>query len=365
MEETGGCPVKRAFFAKDQAARSAFAARCVSQHKGVLFYLCPKRRIKECPIIHPHQMTIAYEDLTKTSIWLKVNSLVGADAALVLDSPSRYPKITSEKVLYLQRLSMQMQIEKKVIVDLVPFTKDVQYLYTPFSYLNRNILGYPHYYAFRENYDEEYEGLHVRAHDHDVLAKKISRVAEINYPWFLCRERHLVECPVTPSEAEAYERKKENLFSTEKSGPRIVTALADFVHAFESRGRALLQYLQGMSGEIRVFTNLASYATRLRGLLRNFGNIRVCSYEMHRGSLDGVAHLVYFESPIQKSYLLLDLEALAEDECTVHHFRGNTKVDRYLYDEWKKEAEQIDAFCRTFWSVTHGWKEAVSSQECL
>jgi len=290
--------------------------------------------------------------MTKREHWLHIHSIIGPDSVLILENPSRYPKITSEKFRHLYRLCMQ--VEHRAIVDIVPFTLDVQYLYTPYCYLGRDILGYAHYYAFRENYYEVGEdGLVHSAHDMDVLARKIAPVSSIDYDGFLCRSRQTIRFESTPDEHDAYAQRKAELFTKEKSPQRIVTRLADTAHAMDSRMEAMLDLLSGLHGDTLVYTNLSTYAKRAQQAARIAGFKRAWATSYQVGSLRPVENVIYLESPIVKSYFLLDAESRLPRDCNVYHLLGDMKVDQYLYGELEHELEQIDALTCELYKETH------------
>jgi hypothetical protein len=328
-----------AFFSRSPAARHAFVREFLTEKAeahDLVLYLCPKKSVAEARGAHPGAHVVSYEALTQRETWLRVNALVSPRLALVLERPSRYPKITSTKVQYIQKLAMQTRI--RAVVDVVPFTLATEYVYTPYSYLGRALLGYPHYYAFRENYAElAPDGRRVRAHDPDVIARKVAPVSHIEYECFT-RPRETVECPVTPEEAARYAALRAELFARERSPQRIVTALADLVHAFDSRLERLREYASGLDGPVLALTNLGTYAEQARRV----AGVRAVSYQGFVGVPEGTAHVIYLESPIVKSYLLLDVEAALPPGVEVHHFRGDSKVDLYLAGRLDRELGQID-----------------------
>lgn len=320
---------------------------CTKQHNSAV-YLCPKQILSYAPK-GDGIYSFSYESLVERETWLNINAMVDTDTAMIIDCPSRYPKITSEKTKMIQRLSMRLK--KKAVTDIVPFTLDIEYLYTPWSFLGRSILGFQHYYAFRENYEEiDDDGNIVSAHDHRNLSRKIKPYVHIEYDAFLQPDRKLIECPATEEEHGAYAKKKAELFKKYNTPQPIVTRLADFTHAMQSRTDRLLDLLTSddCNGETVVFCNLASYAKRAHAAVKKTGrsNVTVTSYQAHYQRLSDVANCIYFESPIVKCYLLQDVEALLPNGCRVFHFRSDNKVDLYLYDQMMNELSQIDGFTR-------------------
>lgn len=354
-----------AFYSKRRATKDAFIRNFIADTGGTAVFVYPKNRRDEVPDL-PGVYCVAYEDVTKTATWLHINSIMDDSSTLVFENPSRYPKITSEKFGYLKRLSMQ--VAHKAIVDIVPFTLDTEYLYTPLAYLDRGILGYAHYYAWRENYHERDDHGVVRAaHDPDVIAPRLAQVARIDYRRFLCANRTTVNVQTTPGEHESYAAKKAELFAEYTSPQKIVTRLADYMHAFESRRQALYQLLP-LPGRTVIYTNLSSYATRLSADLKAQGlhkNVTVTSYQT--GDNSDADNCIYFESPIVNSYYLLDAESKLPEAAHVYHFLSDAKVDRLLYDTVTSELGQIDELTQELWYEQENRErlQGLSNEECL
>lgn len=339
-----------ALYSKDQAEKNQFIRDFAKDSEGPVIHVFPKN-MRHKSVQLPGLVSVTYEDVTERDTWLRVNSLISPNATLIFENPSRYPKATTPKSRALRRLSMQ--VKRKALVDIVPFTLDVQYLYAPLSYLSRGILGYAHNYAFRENYQEMDEGGVIRsAHDFDVLANKMKSVCRITYNGFLCSSRQLVECPATPAEHNCYQERRMELFAKEKNPGRIITRLADTVHAFESRTTALMDLLSELHGRTVVYCNLTSYARRVEAAAKQAGFvIKGASYQV--GAQDTFDNVIYFESPIVNSYYLLDAEAALCPDSRVYHFRGDTKVDLYLYGQIDHELNQIEGLTRELYRVSH------------
>lgn len=343
--------MRAAFYSKDPEAKTEFFSQfLVDSSAKVAIFVYPKNRKKE--MVTPsapgcHVVTISYEDVTKTREWLYVNSLIGHETALLLYNPSRYAKITSPKVQALQRLEKGLDL--KAIADIVPFTMDVQYLYTPLSFLGRDILGYPHYYAFRENYHERDELGHIRnSHDFDVLAPKVATVGEIDYQQFLVtRPRQIVEHDCTAAELAQYDEARNALFAADSFSPQVtITKLADMAHAFESRAEVLLDTLSQCQGQTIIYCNLSSYAKRAQSVAKKagFNNAIATSYQV--GACRDFDSCIYLESPIVKGYFLLDAESRLPQHCQVYHIVGSSKVDRYLFGLSQHETTQINEFTK-------------------
>jgi hypothetical protein len=341
-----------ALYSKNCDSKQSFVSDFVADERGPILYVYPKN-MEGQRLTLPNAYGVTYEDIDKRDTWLHINALIGDSTILIMENPSRYPKATTPKSRTLRRLSMQ--VKTKAIVDIVPFTEDIQYLYTPLSFLDRSILGYAHYYAFRENYQEmDDSGVIRSAHDYDVLADKMKSVCRIDYDGFLLRSRTVVDCPVTAGEFAQYATRKDELFSVEKSPQRIVTRLADTAHAFQSRTTRLLEVLAECHGQTLVLCNLASYAKRAQSAAKaaNFRNVVATSYQVAmREDVAGFDNVVYLESPIVNSYYLLDVEAALPSHCNVYHFRGDAKVDQYLYGEIDRELRQIHGLTKELYCV--------------
>lgn len=376
----------QAFFSKSPQARRRFIEGWLAQKSGrTALHLHPKNLPRER--YAQGVVLAAYEDITKTDVWLRINSLISDDTFLILENPSRYPKITSEKVKFLRRLSMRFRGER-IITDIVPFTLSVEYLYTPYSYLGREILGYPHWYAFRENYQEiDASGQVVNGLDFPVLAGKAAPVTAIDYAHFLAQDRATVCFSETAAEHARYAEKKTQLFDDwDKKGEdgentgvaagppqKIVTRLADRAHAFSSRRDCLVdtvrQLLDETPGQVIAVTNLQSYAQEAQRLLKAAGlpdRARVTSYQIGAEKTDWshAGAVVYAESPIVHSFYRLDIEAALPPGCKTRTLLGTTGVDKYLHDLITDETTQIDNFCSALHaSVSHLRSSATSADK--
>ena len=117
------------------------------------------------------------------------------------------------------------------------------------------------------------------------------------------------------------------LRAKEKNPSRIVTRLADITHAFGSRTDALLDLLAVIPERAVIYVNLQDYANRIRAALKAAGLSRhtVTSYQV--GHTDPADVVVFHESPIVKSYFLLDAEARVNPGGRVYHMLSDAKVD--------------------------------------
>lgn len=360
--------MRRAIFTKSDVSRKAFLEKFLKDSgKPLALYFHPKNRSKLVRLEAPgcEVKYFAYEDMTKTDEWLSINALVGDSTALIIDNFSRYPRIASEKFKSLYRIEKRCPV--KALADIVPFTLDIQYLYTPFSILGRDILGYSHYYAFRENYNEvDADGNMRFSHDFDLLSDKIAPFVEIDYPQFLCRDRQTVEAPIADSEMSQYQQVRDELFKAKEFSPqRVVTKLADMVHAFESRQKTLIDLVARLKGKTVVLTNLASYAKQAQKACKDAGlEVTATSYQL--GTIGDFDNCIYLESPIVKTYFLLDVESRMRDNCKVFHVLGNSKVDQHLHRTLIDELNQINDFTQELYRAKgrQASAKAVPTKEC-
>lgn len=339
--------MRAAFISKDYSYRKAQLEQFLRSSGSLLaIYVYPKNRhrdLQKLKLPNCEVYYFTYEDITKTEQWFTVNGLLSDRTALILDNPSRYPKISSPKFQSLYRL--EKKCRDKAIVDIVPFTLSIEYLYTPYSYLGRDILGYAHYYAFRENYHEfDADGVMKMSHDFDLLADKIAPYTQIDYPRFLCPERHIIETRSTESELAEYQALKTECFDREPFSPRnTITRLADCAHAFNSRIATAIGLLSQLQGETVIITNLSSYAKRVaKEVAERRLSAITTSYQI--GIDRKFDNCIYLEAPIVKAYLLMDIESRLDPSCQIYQIRGDTKVDLHLWRELDSELTQIDEF---------------------
>lgn len=359
---------RAALFSKSEQTKQRFVESFLSDVKPAqVVYILPKNRLKSLRKPPGRVHVFTYEDMTKTNPWLTINSLMGPETALILENCTRYPKITSTKVLSLEKLEKKTKL--KAIVDIVPFTLDIQYLYTPYSYLGRDILGYAHYYAFRENYHEvAADGMVRMSHDHDVLSAKVSPVTTIDYPRFLCQDRTTVEAIATADEQSRYAALRESLFAADDFSPQVaITQLADLSHSFQSRLDAVLEILSQGTGKTLIVCNLSDYAKKAQRAAKKAGFKQSIATSYQVGYTEPVDTCIYMEPPIVKSYFLLDQESRLPDHCKVFHVQGSNKVDELLHGRLMDELTQIDAFTKELYRATHRetQPQAISASQCL
>lgn len=304
-------------------------------------YLAPRKFLDDArarlPVPGTEVRFLAYEDVTKS------NDLLNAahdSALLVLDRPSRYKVITTETFVRLSRASALYQ--HKLLVDILPFTSDLSFLYCPLALLDRGILGYQHWYSFRENNLEMLpDGRQMRAHDVSHLARKLAPHAYLEGMDYLARGWQTISCPLEASERQEYQALRDDLFATHSSGGPIVTALADWTNIRPSRYARLREVLAEAGGQAVVYTNLAGHNRRLSKALPG---VEVKSFYDTNGDEGRYDLVVLFELPIVKSYLFFDVLANVRPDCRVILFRGDTTVDTLLYSRLEHEWRQCDAF---------------------
>lgn len=331
----------RALFSRSLDARRTFVADVAARAPGAVIHIHPAN-LPSADIGGVYRTT--YEAINKTDVWLRLNAMAGDTTTIVLECPARYPKITSPKFQYLQRLTFRCG--PTYLADIVPMTQAMEYVYTTCSYLGRGILGYPHYYAWRENYQEMVDGKVLSAHDPAVIAAKLAPLARIDYPVFTPGERERRDFTVTEDERAEYAAKKAALFADGLSPTKIVTALADTDHAQPSRTAAVLDVLDAhRDARVYVYCNLGTYATRLGRAIKKAGFTNATATSYAKGRETDAEVLVYAEPPIVKSYLLLDAEARSEPARSIH-LVGEHRVGHYLQSKLDTEIGDIDGLTR-------------------
>jgi hypothetical protein len=294
-------------------------------------------------LIHPKKInrkgaariTVTYEDVTKDSVWLEINARISPDMRVAFECPSRYPKITSLKFKFLQRLSFKLS--NLDLYDVVPFTLGIEYLYSPFSYLGREILGFPHWYAFREGYSEmQPDGRVINSLSAEALGPKIAKVARFEYSQFSASRAEQVVAQCSQSEIDEYARMKVKAFAEHKTPMPVVTVLADYSHACQSRVDAIVE--SARPGDA-VFCNLASFAARLNRLLPKGAK----AYSYAKPPSVAPDRVVIAEPSIANDYQQFDAEALAE---SVLYVKSNLPVDAYLHGRQDAIRHQIDELTR-------------------
>jgi hypothetical protein len=334
------------FISKSKKRREDFIKKILEKNNGI--YIYPKNLDRKNFNLDGIYKT-TYESINDKDVWLHINSLVGDGVKIMLENPTRYPKITSPKFQNLQRLSMRCGEENAYITDIVPFTISKEYIYTTFCYIGRQILGYPHWYAFRENYEEYWNGKIKHCHDSDLLAYKTKDYVEIDYEFFSTK-RIIKKFNTTDDEKKKYAKLKKRLFESDLSYRRIITKLADLAHADQSRLEFLLELMLNLKKNTIVYTNLSNYANNINKLIKKnkIRNTKAISYQLGNVDLSGIQNVIYMESPITNSYYFLDTMTLTEGK-NVFHILGDSNVDKYLFNLINNELNQIDSYTKELW----------------
>ena len=338
--------MKPIFYSRDAEKRSSFVHEFASQQAGIgkMIYLAPKKFLTDVQRRGHCATFLAYEDITKSN---DIFNLADEQTLLVFDRPSRYKNITTDTWVRLSRAAERYQ--HKILVDIVPFTVGIQYLYCPLALVSRTILNYQHWYSFRENNSEQMpDGSIVRAHDYAHLARKLAPHCFIDYADFLGNAIQIVDCPLTPSEKNEYQGLRDRLFAEaqqakKQSASPIVTQLADWTNMRQSRYTKLRDLLLQQNGRTMIYTNLAGHNRRLK---RIFHSSEVKSFYDANGEEDKYDTVILFELPIVKSYLFLDVIANVRPDCRVFFFQSDTTVDKLLYNRMATEYQSINDFAK-------------------
>jgi hypothetical protein len=236
----------------------------------------------------------------------------------------------------------------------------MKFIYTPYSYIGTEILGYPKYFAIHEEYNELVDGVVVEVGKNQALiASKVAPASQIAYSRFTA-DRVILSAPCTNAELVAYAELKERLFAKYTNPDKIVTRLADKVHAFQSRIDALLAAMESIQEKAIIYTNLDSYAKSLNSALKKAGLSRHRAISYQKGCIETAECVVYMESPIVNTHNFLDAEARVDQGGMVIHVLGDSKVDLYLHGRITGELNQIDAFTQELFAHCNG--ESVTCQ---
>lgn len=351
-----------AFFAKTDEERYAFAEAWL-RHHGLsrAVYVCPENRADQVRARINYARVVTFEGITKGITVLPLHEYMAEDksTAVIIDGAIRYNTVSSSKFGPLQRLCRST--DYRLILDIAPFYGDIRSIYFPFSYLDRQILGYQHWYAFRENnLEEALNGKVVGAHDVGLLAGKVAPHSRITFPDLMAAHRKFVECRTTLIEAVTYADKRENLFARYRSPGPIITRLADCAHGFESRLQTFQDLVSSLDGHVLVLTNLATAknagcARKARTAAALAGKpVTARTYYDACMDVDQFDHVVFLESPIVRGYLLLDVEARVRPDARVWHMVGDAKVDAFLSSRIRGEMSAMNEFVRALWEAQDG-----------
>lgn len=332
-------PLSRAYFSKSAAARAAHVISVAKAAAGPVIYLHPKNA--SAPVL-PGAVIATFEDMEERATWLAINDAASNGATLIIEKGSRYPRVAGSKFKRLQTLTKR--VAAVFIVDIVPFTLEPRFLYTTFSYLGTDILGIAKYAAMHEEYEELLPDGRVVSVGKDPaeLARRIAPVSSIDYVRFSA-PCETVRVESTFAELEQYQAKKDKLFAKHDNPAKIVTRLADFAHAFDSRNNALLGLLKTIEESAIVYVNLASYAARINRALRAAGLTRHKAISYQIGCEDETSVAVFMEAPIVNSHFALDAESRIAIGGRAYRIHSDAKVDEYLSGRFAAEMSSIDA----------------------
>lgn len=340
--------MKRVMYSKSPETRAEFILSTFKA-SGLekLAFLAPKKFIPDLSPRIPEASFFAFEDMTKSN---DLFNRADDRTLLVFDRASRYKNITSNTFVRLSRLAARY--EHKILVDIVPFTADVQFLYCPLAFIDRGILGYQHWYSFRENNLEVTEGGgQVRAHDYALLAQKLKPHVSIDYADFFGNQIHIIGCPLTREEKTEYQILRDRLFAENRTASPIITALADWTNILKSRYAKLEELLGALPGKNAIYTNLSGHNRRLK---KRFSGVAIKSFYDTNGGEGKYDNVILFEVPIVKSYLFLDVIANVRPDCPVYIFRSDTTVDKYLFKKMNDEYTGINGFTKVLYRVVNG-----------
>ncbi len=341
--------MKRIMYSKSVDARTSFIRSVFDQFAGVvdkIVYLAPKKFMADITARISGATLYPYEDVVKSN---DIFNAADNRTLLVFDRPSRYKSITSNVFIRLSRAAAKY--EYKCMVDIVPFTTGVEYLYCPLAFVDRGILGYQHWYSYRENNLEMTDtGEQVRAHDYNILAAKLAPHADIDYADFLGNQVHTIDCPMDRQEKAKYQTLRDRLFEENRTASPIITTLADWTNIRPSRYAVLQDLLSDLPGKTIIYTNLAGHNRRLKKAVKG---VDVKSFYDTNGGEEQYDNVILFETPIVKNYLFLDVIANIKPDCPVYIFRSNVTVDKYLYKKMNDEYMAINDFVKVLYKVVN------------
>lgn len=328
----------RLFYVKTLEKKKEIIEQKKKEYNHIV-YLLPKKFYDELKGSLENVEVHFYEDISKS------NDLINyarEESLLILDSPARYKNIGTSKFSRLSKISKQYK--NKIIIDSVPFASEIEFLYVPLSYIDRNILGYQHHYSFRENNSEVYQGKQWRSHDFELNAKKMSGIAYQEYQSFLDGiEIKTHEVALTQEEKDGYEKKKEDCFKKYDRFNPIVTALSDYSNMRESVYEKIGEVLQNINGEAVLYTNIKTHNKYLK---KRFPNVNVRTFYDVNGDEQNYKNIILCEVPIARAYLFTDVLSRLNVETTVHIIKPNVPAIKLLYNRMNTEYTQLDEFTK-------------------
>lgn len=348
-----------ALYSKDRKKKADFVNKLVKykkENEGInqIIYYAPRKlldTIEESLEVEVNMFP--YEGLRNTN---KPYTMATENTLLILENVARYKSVSSYIFKRLTKLSQYCK--QKFIIDIIPFSTDVQYLYLPWSYLDRSVIGHQHYYAFSENnYEKTKDGRIVRSHNFNHLAFKLAPHTIITYNNFMTQPQEIINYKLKDKEHNGYQEKKEKLFKKYNNPQPIITRLADYTNTRQSGYLKLANFFQKLKGNTIIYTNLKKHNKKLSKI---FKTVRVRTYYTANGDENNADNVILFETPIVKSYLFLDVVANLKPDCKIYIFKSDAKVDGYLYRKMKKEYEALNNFTSKLKEAVDRWQGANS-----
>jgi hypothetical protein len=348
-----------AFYSKDRKKKIEFANQLIKYKRSKneinqVIYYAPRKlldTIKDSLKVDVNMFP--YEGLRNTN---KPYTMATEKTLLILENVARYKNVSSYIFKRLAKLSKYCK--QKFLIDIIPFSTDIQYLYLPWSYLERSVIGHQHYYAFRENnYEKTKTGQIVRSHNFKHLASKLASYTIITYNKFMTQPKEIVNYNLTEKENQGYQKKKEKLFKKYNNPQPIITRLADYTNTRQSGYLKLANFFQKLKGNTIIYTNLKKHNKELSKL---FKTVRVRTYYTANGDEGNADNVILFETPIVKGYLFLDVISNLRPDCNIYIFKSDAKVDGYLYRKMRDEYKALNEFTLKLKEAVDKWQETNS-----
>ena len=340
-----------AYYVKDVSKKQYYINNYLSKNEfDRIIYFCPKKQAGQI-LLPKNSHTFFYEDVDKTN---EPYTLASDRSLLILDNCSRYKNIMTRTFKRLVRIANGYT--NKLMLDIVPFTTGIEYLYVPWAYMSRSVLQHQHWYAFRENNKEiDENGNVVEGHDFKLLSKKISNYCEIDYKQFFENKTEVINCKMTKEEHSGYMKIREGLFQRFDKYQPIITRLADYTNMAESRYLKMRDLISTLEGKTIIYTNIKSHNKELKKRFK----MPVMTYYDNNGEEKEANNIILFEIPIVKGCLFLDVVANLKPDCNVYIFLSDSTSDKLLYKKMTDEYTSINEFTKTLWEVQNGRKKNI------
>lgn len=279
------------------------------------------------------------EDLDKKNTWLEINTVIDFDRDnLIIAGASKYYKLTSKKTNYLHMLTEKT--DSVFIVDYLFSCNGLENLFNPISYIDRRILGYQHWYAWRENYQEVFQGQTLSAFDPMLIHHKIKDY--VAYDLKRVKRKSIA----LDIDVSSYEAKRDALFEDQYPPNRLVTTLSDFVTRMPGRVHALKQWINNnVIGKPALVFNIRSNQKAYRKIIKNADYFTYNDTDIKNDTV------IYAEPILVKEYLMDRIEQLNPDAEYIHVF-DNTKVSAYLKQKVFNHVNDNDSLKKYFENET-------------